>query len=470
MRRTIHLITLAVLIGLFVGSTVSFAYETDFHGYLESRAIGRDTNGVQYGFMDHMFGVQWIQELQLDLEVRPSYEQGQPLVRFEKAFFRYRGAYDAIFDTSNQYNEVRDEANSRFEPGKRQLRWDQDLRECFADLVAENKYGDKRANLRLGKQIVMWGESDGFNLMNIVNPSDYYNKAFFSNPEDLAAPLWMARFDGSLPGSGFVNSFNLQLLAIPEFRPATFGPYLAPYQLGAPYVDDTDGSWGGDNWEFGARVGATMASTNVYLHYFNGKQDGPAVDISTLADGYLTLSHPDSDSYGFSFNHFVGTGNFIFRGEGSFTTDKSFTDYEDPAGRGYTLHDFYQVLIAIDKSFSAPPIGTNSALSTSFQIYYSHVDGYSQDDMLRPAPEDTWRATLLLSTDYLHGSISPNIFVLYDSEDAWLISPGVTYSPDAKWYFTVSMATVWGDKDGHGDYNPYIGSSGEVALKVGYKW
>ena len=37
MKRTIHLIALAVLIGMLVGPTVSFALNTDFHGYLESR-------------------------------------------------------------------------------------------------------------------------------------------------------------------------------------------------------------------------------------------------------------------------------------------------------------------------------------------------------------------------------------------------------------------------------------------------
>ena len=123
--------------------------------------------------MDDLQGVQWIQELQLDLEVTPEYPTGQPLVRFEKAFFRYRGAYDAIYDTSDKYNDVVNDAQGKFELGKRDLKWDQDLREAFADFVAENEYSTMRANLRLGKQIVQWGESDAFNLMNIVNPNDY---------------------------------------------------------------------------------------------------------------------------------------------------------------------------------------------------------------------------------------------------------------------------------------------------------
>ena len=139
-------------------------------------------------------------------------------------------------------------------------------------------------------------------------------------------------------------------------------------------------------------------------------------------------------------------------------------------GKGYSEHDVYQVLFGIDKSFSNLPIGTASALTTAVQVYYKKIDDYDQDDALRPAPEETWRATLVLATDYLHGSITPSMFFVYDSEDALLANIGVTYSPDAKWYFTVSTASVWGDKEGNGDYNPYIASSSEFALKVGYRW
>ena len=473
-RKNYFNIVVTVCLGVLVWSTAGFAFQNDFHGYLESRFVLRDTNGFQDGFMDDSEGVQWIQELQLDMEVRPEYVQGVPAVRFDKAFFRYRGAYDAIYDVSNEYDGIMDTSPSRFEPGKKDLRLDQDLRECFADLVAENQYGTMRGNLRLGKQIVQWGDADVFNLMNIVNPSDYYNKAFFSNPEDLAAPLWMARFDASVPGVGMVNNFNFQLLAIPEFRPHTFGPLGAPYELGLPYVETAKSSWGGDNWEFGGRVGAVLPSSSFYLYYFDGKQDGPAMDFSTLYDpaaGYVTLRHPDTRSYGYSFSHFVEAGNFVFRGEGSVTEDKPLVDFGEPTGMGYTLHDWYQVMVGFDKSFSNVPIGTDSALTTALQFYYAKIDDWDENEALgRTTPEEDWRITLLFATDYYHGSISPNIFFLYDSEDALLVNGGVTYSPDAKWYFTVSAAGVFGDEDGHGDYNPYIETNGELILKIGYRW
>jgi hypothetical protein len=174
---------------------------------------------------------------------------------------------------------------------------------------------------------------------------------------------------------------------------------------------------------------------------------------------------------GYSFNRFFETGNFVLRGEGSITTDKTFTDYADPLGRGYTEHDFYQVLFGIDKTLSNMPIGTDSALTTAVQVYYSKIEDWDENELFgRTTPEETWRGTLVLTTDYLHGSITPTIMVMYDSEDAWFTSVGVNYSPDGKWYVNVTQASIWGDKDGTGDYNPYIDSQSELCIKFGYRW
>ena len=167
---------MAMASGIF--TETSFALTTDFHGYLESRYVIRDTSGFQHGFMDDTESVQWIQETQFDLEVRPEYSV-VPQFHFEKVFLRFRGAYDAIFDVSDDFGNIREKSPADFELGKDDLRYEADLREAFLDFVGQNSAGTIRANLRLGRQIVQWGEADGFNLMNVVNPNDNRNKMFF---------------------------------------------------------------------------------------------------------------------------------------------------------------------------------------------------------------------------------------------------------------------------------------------------
>ena len=469
MKKWIRTLALCLSVVAICMPVTTFAFITDFHGYLESRSIFRDTNGAQYGFMDNLYGVQWIQELQMDLAVRPEYPEGKPNFRLDKVFLRYRGSYDAIYDLSDRYDNVPENDDGKFRPGRRTLKMEQDLREVFADVVME-KRGNFRSNLRLGKQIVQWGESDVFNLINVVNPNDYYNKAFFSLPEQLLAPLWMARYDLTVPTSGFFSDFNMQLLVIPDIRPHVFGPLNGPYN--AVPLDHNIDSSKFKNSEFGVRLGATTLASAFYLYYFDGYQDGPAVNLTTFE-----LDHPETKTYGYSFSRFFDTGNFILRGEGSMTQDKSFQDFETlgTGGTGYKQHDFYQMLFGIDKSFSNLPIGTGSALTTAVQLYYSKIDDYDENPAMgRTAPEENWRGTLLLTTDYIHGTLTPTISLMYDSEEALLTYLELKWSPNGKWYATVSGAAVWGDtvsaNEITGDYNPYIDSQSEVQFKIGYQW
>ncbi|MBI5895807.1 MAG: hypothetical protein HZB24_07340 [Desulfobacterales bacterium] len=466
-----QLIRTLALIGVALWMPINAsALESAVHGYLESRGVFRDTSGFQYGFMDDMYGVQWIQELQLDVELKPTYQSLKPPVRLEKTFFRYRGAYDAIYDLTDRYDNIQEDSIGKFKPGSRDLQWDQDLREAFADIVMENP-GGFRSNFRLGKQIVQWGEADVFNLINIVNPNDLYNKAFFSPPEQLLAPLWMGRYDITVPLSGLLTDINLQLLAIPDIRPHVFAPPGAPYAaIPAPYVHDTEASTF-ENSELGARFGWTTVSGSYYLYYFDGYQAAPAVDVSTLVDGYLTLRHPSQETMGYSFARFIDTGNFVFRGEGSMTTDKTLGDGTDPAGRGYSEHDFYQVLFGLDKTLPGEWVGTASGLTTAVQVYYAKIADWDHNPAVgRTAPEEDWRGTLLLTTDYMNGRITPTISLMYDSEEAWLTYFQLKWSPHGTWYTAMDLAALWGDAEGYGDYNPYIDTQSEVQLKFGYQW
>ncbi len=481
MKRAIKILVLLAAVGMCLCPVSAFAFKTNFHGYAESRVVLRDTTGFQYGFADDMEGVQWMQELQLDLEVVPSYPKGQPLVRFEKAFFRYRGAYDAILDLRDEYKNIREKSPADFELGRDDLKLENDLRECFADFVAENKFGDVRANLRIGRQIVGWGEADVFNLVNIVNPFDLWNKANFSNPEDLVSPLWMGRFDLNLPGVGVFDGFNLQLLAIPDIRPHVFAPldgtYAAPYAGGfagfAPLpVKENVKSSSFDNSEFGVRLGAMLSGSALFLYYFEGYNDNPSVDFTTAGLGYYTADHPKTRTIGYSFNKFFDRGNFVFRGEGSVTQDMPFVDLETlgTGGKGYAIHDYYQVLFAIDKSFSNLPIGTGSALSTAWQIYYNKVEDWDENAVFgRTTPEDDIRATMVLATDYMHGALAPTVVLLWDNAGAWLTQLSLNYSPDGKWYFNVTQASVFGDPNGNSAYTGNIKGS-EVQFKCGYRW
>ena len=156
MKRYLIIVSWIVLI-LLSYPVNGHSLGVDVRGHVSSLFILRDTDGFQHGFLDENEGVQWRNELQFDLTLKPEYA-GMPTYYLEKVFMSYRGAYDAIFELRDKYDNVREKSPDDFELGKDDLEWENDLREVFMDLVAEE--GMTKVNLRLGRQIVRWGETD----------------------------------------------------------------------------------------------------------------------------------------------------------------------------------------------------------------------------------------------------------------------------------------------------------------------
>ena len=180
-----------------------------FHGQVSSLFVLRDIDGFQSGFLDENRGVQWRNTLEFDLTLKPEYKPGATYY-VDKVFMSYRGAYDAIFELTDRYDDVREKSPDDFELGRDDIEWENDLREIFVDLVAEE--GMTKVNLRLGRQIVRWGETDIFNVLNVVNPSDNSFQMFFQDPDDTAIPLWMARLNYNVVGVGFLTVWALSFL------------------------------------------------------------------------------------------------------------------------------------------------------------------------------------------------------------------------------------------------------------------
>ena len=151
MKKMVVLVVVTLLIcaGVFFISDCSYALTTDFHGRVQSNYVLRDTNGFQNKFMDSVTCSQWLNELKFDLTIRPE-NMGFGNIQVNKFFLTYRGSYDAVFDVTDKWDNVRDKSPSDFELGKDDLKVENDLREAFVDLVSE--FGVQQSIvLRLGK-------------------------------------------------------------------------------------------------------------------------------------------------------------------------------------------------------------------------------------------------------------------------------------------------------------------------------
>jgi hypothetical protein len=83
------------------------------------------------------------------------------------------------------------------------------LKEAYAG------YSGEKIDVLLGKQIVIWGRTDGFNPTNCITPSDYF--FLTGDPDDQNLSNFMLRFKYR-----FTNQIELDLTAIPGYKPSLY--------------------------------------------------------------------------------------------------------------------------------------------------------------------------------------------------------------------------------------------------------
>ncbi|MFN8628030.1 MAG: DUF1302 family protein [Candidatus Binatia bacterium] len=140
-----------------------------------------------------------------------------PFIDWSKVFLLYRGAYDGFYDIAPGGRQVGQErlddivggpingnqmgtlaADGRLKHGlysrltdsdRTDLKFENTVREAYIDL----KLKSVPLSFRLGRQQVIWGESDQFRLMDIWNPLDITWHAQQESWDNIRIPLWLAK-------------------------------------------------------------------------------------------------------------------------------------------------------------------------------------------------------------------------------------------------------------------------------------
>lgn len=359
-----------------------------------------------------------------------------------------------------------------------------DIWELFVDI--------KKGKLwtRLGRQNIVWGESDGVRLLDIVNPLDNAWHPFEGGGElfdHRRIPLWMARFTYQLP----INDMSVDFFYNPgDFVPTVqadigspwnvnplprdgvgdpadgflvvgspFGPTLAP---GTTFiVDDDTNDWRGED-QWGIRLLGSLGSFNYTLNYLSLiDQDGVISATNTLpvftptpptAPGapvavlpVLQNTHERLDIAGASFNWYADSLAAVFRGEMSYTFDKPFAksasnlQFAGPVplnpqdALGVAHRDEMKVMLGIDRpSFIFSKTRT---MNISAQVIYIEREKISLDTDLNglAARKDETQLTLNLSQPFDNDQFFVEFFGLYDIDGGYWLQPQVRWQPGNNW-------------------------------------
>lgn len=106
------------------------------------------------------------------------------------------------------------------------------LREMYFDLEIPGFGKDQVIALRVGRQQLVWGRTDLFRVLDVINPVDYSIQNIYEELDDSRIPMGMVTAEYQFGATGPFASLNVQAVWIVEpFRPSTLGQGGQPYSI-----------------------------------------------------------------------------------------------------------------------------------------------------------------------------------------------------------------------------------------------
>lgn len=349
--------------------------------------------------------------------------------------------------------------------------------------------------LKLGKQQVVWGETDFFQSLDVIHGYDFRWRSFLEpENEELRKPLWMAnlveRFDsvdGSLqliyiPGRMNAadqrgNSFDLEggrWANNPNkgisFEAAPFGADV-PYNFDHKNADMDDGS-------YGLRWKGMAAEWEYSLGYFHGPSQNPVINPNpnnpfgvgdalsgrTFLGAYKgeynsdpastvgELIFPFIDVFGVTANRYVESLDAVFSTELSYIPDSPYNVGVDageaggcaffPGFCGVIEKDVVKSMVRLDKQLALQSIlGTSRPSFFSVQLFNTWITNYDRDDEVvntagfsGRTKEYSTLATAILAMNYDNDRINPSLAVGTDlTYGGGFVIPSVEFAYGDHW-------------------------------------
>ena len=283
-------------------------------------------------------------------------------------------------------------------------------------------------DLKLGRQIVVWGKSDSLRVTDVINPLDNREPGMV-DIEDLRLPLTMARADL------YLGDWGLTALAIPEIRfnknPAWGSDFYPTAMLSPKEITPEDG---GGNTEYAFAANGLFSGWDLSLYWAKLYDDSPH---AVVVNGLPQLQHSRLTMAGFAVN--VALGNWLVKSEAARFSGVQYTG----ATSAYARSD---IMLGADYSGFADTTLTLEAVNRRIGDY---------DIALNNAgiPEKEWQTAVRYQGDFLHARLHlivlasafgkrfdeggfTRLSAAYDLADATTITAGViSYQSGEKFPF-----------------------------------
>ena len=331
-----------------------------------------------------------------------------------------RSMFDPVNHLETDIEDFRTSPIDRLEGGDS---FQAELRELYLDVLYED------FDIRLGRQQIVWGESIGLRILDVINPQDF--REFILNDFiDARIPLWGLRVDYTL------SDWTFEGLWLPDFeasRPADQGsefqfrnlslpalPFQPPPPFPSVQVDSVrePSDWRLSDSELGFRVTRFLRNMDLSLNYLYSWGDFPVPFRRVLGPNTFRFEprHERFHLIGGSFNYAFDV--FVIRGEGGLRLGEHFVS-DDPHDRdGVRQREFLSYVLGVDWTVS-------DNLMANFQ-FFQNVIFNAPGDLVNESVENA--VSLFLLSDFLHETLHPQLLVLYGINFGdLLIRPQIRY-------------------------------------------
>lgn len=377
-----------------------------------------------------------------------------------------------------------------------------DRLDFIRELYVKKTFGLSDGNdlfLKIGKQQVVWGRTDLFRVLDVINPVDYSRNNIYDELSDIRIPMWMVQAEYRMGASESMQDRNFQIVwNFDKFRPNNLGQCGTPNVIldagcffrGMANLWDNGGtvsnfaqpapvlglnlatnfgpgviglrnvelpSWSFDNTQLGAKFeGVTKDGLSFSLNALTYRSQLPSLHGGKGATNGFTGQYQASNPYLIAFDMVFPRVNLIggsmdfqlpaagaaVRVEGAFTDGEEFSNTK--RSELYSKNNVFRSVIGIDRPTFIPFISETSATLISGQLFWQHIFQHEwEQGALGPVGMPDWKdsfiGTLLMKAFLKNGTVSPQIIMAYDFR-----AQAAAVAPQVEWNFSNDLKLTFG--------------------------
>jgi len=336
-----------------------------------SGLTGKFTQQVAYSLYDdapHDNISSFKSSLLLDYEHK--FENGFKFKANAKAY------YDSIYDIKGSEKFSKDELDA--------LRSEVELFDAYIEGSITDSF-----DMKLGRQVVVWGRSDTIRVTDVLNPLDNRRPGMV-DIEDLRLPVTMAKFDY------FVEDWRVTPIAILEQRFSKNPPYGSIFYPAAfPAPNDEDYS----DVTYALSIGGEFTGWDVNFYAARIHDDAG----HTVTSPQPLKKHEKVTMFGTALN--VLNGAWLFKTELAYFDGVKYTSTEDKA---LTRSEW---LLGFEYKGIADTL-------ISYDIVYKNIGQYDARLLNEPNPleKESYQHAFRVSSDFMHAKLTANYLLLLNGE------------------------------------------------------